>query len=126
MYQPTVLIADDDVQMRRSLLMRLEASGYRVIECRDGLGVIAKSRSLPVDVMILDHEMPLGEGRRIADCIRETSDTPIIFLSGHDRESFRDTIMRLPHTYFLSKPFDNEKLQALLRSLVRAPKEATA
>jgi DNA-binding response OmpR family regulator len=124
MNQQTILVADDDPQVRQALRTRLAAHGYRVVECRDGLGAIAKCNHVPVDVIILDHEMPLGEGRTVAHNIRENSTAPIIFLSGHERESFRNIVMQLPNTYFLSKPLDDGKLQALLGSLTSNPPRA--
>lgn len=115
---PTVLIADDDPQIVLALRMRLRAAGFEVIECRDGLSVLAKSRLLNPDVLILDHEMPLGDGRSLARNIRAHTQAPIVFLSGHDRESFRDTVRELPNTYFLGKPIEFEKLGGLLESLI--------
>jgi len=115
---PVVLIADDDAQVRRALRLRLAACGCRVIECADGLAAIARSRSHRVDAMILDHEMPLGQGQTIAANIRQYSDSPIIFLSGHPRRQFADTVMRLRDTYYLPKPLDGDRLLQLLRTLL--------
>jgi DNA-binding response OmpR family regulator len=117
--RPTILIADDDALFCRALKTRLAALGYNVIECRDGLGVLTKSSSAQLDAMILDHEMPLGDGRTIASNIRDNTDVPIIFLSGHDREKFRDIVMRLPDTYYLPKPLDDAKLAELLKAILR-------
>ena len=115
----TVLIADDDPQVRQALRVRLEAMGYRVLECFDGLGAIAKGHDQRVDAIILDHEMPLGEGRDIATSIRAFTDAPIIFLSGHDREEFREIVTRLPEAYYLPKPLEEGRLQTLLESVTQ-------
>jgi len=114
----TVLIADDDAQVRLSLRVRLEALGYEVLECCDGLSAIAKVRGTHVDAMILDHDMPLGEGRVVAANIRSVTDAPIIFFSGHSRDEFRDTVMRLADTYYLPKPLDDDRLSTLLKSVI--------
>ena len=118
MSQSTVLIADDDPNFRHILRIRLQALGYRVLECWDGVGALAKTRSEAVDALILDQEMPTGNGRAVAEQLREESGVPIVFLSAHDREYFRDTVMALPETYYLAKPLDNDKLTHLLGQLI--------
>lgn len=118
MHPPTVLIADDDPNFRHALRIRLQAQGYRVLECWDGVGALAKAKSEIVDALILDHEMPAGSGCTIAEQLREVSGTPIVFLSGHDREQFREIVMALPETYYLAKPLDNAKLTRLLDQLL--------
>lgn len=114
----TILIADDDALMRRALRLRLDASGYRVLECGDGLAAISKCRAQRVDAVILDHEMPLGAGRAIAGNIRRHSDAPIVFVSGHSREEFRQIVTQYADTYFLPKPLDGSQLIDLLDSVL--------
>jgi len=121
MKKPTVLVADDDRGVRSALRKRLTAHGYHVLESPDGLGVIAQCQREPVDAIILDHEMPNGDGRSITPLIRRESDVPIVFVSGHPREEFRHIVMRLPDVYFLPKPFDAKKLLELLASVVQSP-----
>lgn len=125
MTRPTILIADDEPHIRQMLRMRLEALAYQVVECCDGLAVLAKTRAQRVDALILDHEMPLGEGRTIAHSIRSYSRAPIIFLSGHNRDDFREAVMQLPDAYYLPKPFDSEKLAQLLASVLSRPAGTT-
>ena len=121
MRKPTVLVADDDHGVRSALRKRLTVNGYHVLESPDGLGVIAQCLRAPIDAIILDHEMPNGDGLSIAPLIRKESDVPIVFVSGHPREEFRAVVMRLPEVYFLPKPFDASKLLSLLSTLVQPP-----
>lgn len=118
--QPCVLVADDDYGMRQALRVRLAARGFNVVECSDGIGVLAKC-TRGVDAIILDHQMPVGEGRSIAGAVRARCAAPIIFLSGHAPEGFRDVVTALPDTYYLSKPLDDKKLFSLLASLALKP-----
>ncbi len=121
MEKPTVLIADDDARVRQALRVRLAARGYEVVECFDGVGVLAKCHAMHLDALILDHAMPAGCGRDVARDVRACCDAPIIFLSGHDREEFRGTVQRLRDTYYLRKPADEQALFALLGSLIGVP-----
>lgn len=118
MERGTILIADDDAHLRMALRLRLAALGYRVVECADGLGAVGKCRAQPVSAVILDHEMPMGDGRSIAANIRGCTDAPILFLSGHDREAFRDTVTRIPDTYYLQKPLDEQRLNEWLHGVL--------
>ncbi len=113
-----ILIADDDRDMRTALRLRLEQQGYAVDECADGLGACARSRAATYDAIILDHNMPLGEGRDIAVRLRGHTPAPIIFISGSSPEDFREIVMSLPETYFVRKPFDEQKLAELLESVL--------
>lgn len=117
--QATILVADDERDVRRAVRMRLAARGYRVIEALNGLTVLSHHLSEPIAAIILDHGMPDATGREIARVIRNESDVPIIFLSGYDREHFREIVMEFPEMYYLPKPLDGEKLAALLSSITR-------
>lgn len=122
----TIITADDDPQVRLALRTRLTAIGYNVVEACDGLGAIAKCRELNVFALILDHDMPLGQGRDIAANIRKYTKAPIIFHSGQDRESFRAVVLKTPNTYFLPKPLDSSRLVELLESLANQPVHAAS
>jgi two-component system response regulator VicR len=113
----TILIADDDAQLRAAVRSRLRAVGLQVIEAESGVEVLREYLGQPVDAILLDQEMPGGDGKTIAQFIRQESDIPIIFLSGHPREEFRGVVHQLPDVYFLPKPFDSPKLVELLNSL---------
>lgn len=114
----TVLVADDDYDLRRGLGLRLRANGYTVIEAADGLTALARSRGQSVDAVILDHGMPMGEGRSITEVIRRTNDVPIIFATGHDRADFEQLVLHGRDIYFLSKPIDEQQLLRLLESVI--------
>jgi DNA-binding response OmpR family regulator len=119
--KPIILIADDEPHMRMALRKRLLAFGYEVVEAPDGLGVLSQCPKGWVDLVILDQEMPNGDGRSIARVVRKETDVPIVFLSGHDRDEFRPLVATLPNVYFLSKPLDEERLRTLLASLLPIP-----
>ena len=120
MKKPTILIADDNPHVRVAMRKRLTALGYAVVEAPDGLGVLSQCPKGSVDLVLLDHGMPNGDGRSIARVVRHETDVPIVFVSGHGRDEFRSIMLDLPDVYYLPKPLDNEKLQALLASLVPA------
>lgn len=121
MKPPTVLIADDEAQIRTALRRRLTASGYQVVESSDGIGVLNQCPEGWVDLIIMDHSMPNGDGRSVARVIRNQTDIPIVFLSGCDREEFRGIVSELPDVYYLQKPLDAAKLTELMEALIEQP-----
>ena len=124
MGKPTILIADADCGVRSALRRRSTAHGYQGIESLDELGVLAHSATRRGDALIVDHEMPNGNGRSIAPLMRKECDAPIAFLSGHPREDFRRIVMRLSDTYSLAEPLDTVKLLDLLKALIHPPTAA--
>lgn len=122
----TVLVADDDPQVRAAFQIRLGALGYKIVQAPDGLAAISKCRLCNVDALILDHDMPLGSGRDIANNIRRLTNAPIIFVSGQDREKFRETVMRVPDVYYLPKPVEMDRLTELLGSLTASKQPTNA
>ena len=115
-----IVIADDDRTFRAALRTRLAANNYHVIECPDGLGALSAARFREVDAFILDQEMPLGEGRAMAERIRACSPAPIVFISGAPADDFRETVTRLASTYYFQKPVDTERLLLLLERVLPA------
>jgi len=125
MKKKKILIADDDRHLRRSLRKRLKDWGYDVVESSDGLGVIAQATQAQVDALILDHQMPSGDGREIAYMIRQETDAPIILLTGHDKSNFRGLLEELHSVFYLSKPLESDRLRDILESsLIAEGREA--
>lgn len=125
MREATILIADDDRQFRAALRTRLTSMGFSVAEAVDGVSLLNQCPTGWVDAIILDQEMPNGDGMATAQVIRRETDVPIIFLSGRDRSHFVDIVSRLPDVYYLPKPLDSEKLRSLLSCVIQAGPSAS-
>jgi PAS domain S-box-containing protein len=116
----TVLVVDDDPDVRGFLAESLEVGGYRTIVAEDGYaGIAALERSRP-DALIVDFAMPGMNGAQVARQARgRRPDLPIIFASGFaDTAAMRDVPGDSPP--FLRKPFQIDELQAVLGELLRA------
>lgn len=103
-----VLIVDDSEFMRFSIIKLLE-NDYEVIESGSAMSAIAKLITDKPDLVILDYEMPVCDGRQMLEMLRsekDTMDTPVIFLTGKDDdESIRKVVALKPSGYLLkSKP----------------------
>jgi CheY-like chemotaxis protein len=110
----SVLVIDDDPDVRGFIVTSLEEQGYRVREASDGReGLAAVERDLP-DLVVLDFIMPGMSGAAVAREIRNRHpDQPILFVSGYsETEAVKRTA---PDAPLLTKPFRAEALHKAVR-----------
>ncbi len=115
----SILIIDDEVQIRRLLEITLSASGYKVSEANNAKdGIIAAATHNP-SLIILDLGLPDEDGQVTLKKLREWFQDPIIVLSV--RNSEEDIIKALDSgaNDFLTKPFRTGELLARIRSVFR-------
>ncbi len=114
-----ILVVDDEPQVRRVMKLTLTASGYTVVEARDGEEALQVFRTEKPDVVLLDVNMPVMDG--IAACceIRKGSSVPIIMLTVRSAE--RDKVLALDAGAddYVVKPFSMQELLARIRAALR-------
>ena len=110
----SVLVIDDDPDVRGFIVATLEEQGYRVREAFDGReGLAAFNRETP-DLVILDFIMPGLSGSEVASRILSHSDVPILFVSGY---SETEAVKRVaPQAPLLAKPFRADALEKAVRA----------
>ena len=114
-----ILVVDDEQQIRRSLQVNLERSGYAVETVESGEGALNSFRNRRPDVVILDLIMPGMGGVAVVRRIRESSTVPIIVLSAMGEESRKVEALELGADDYMTKPFGMDELLARMRSLLR-------
>ncbi len=114
----TILIVDDDEGIIRAIETRLQASGYRCRSARTGAQGRAIFAEEAIDVVITDHNMPLGDGAALAGSIREAGDVPIIVVTGFG-QSCRRELGDMPVLAILEKPFEASELLGLIDGALR-------
>ena len=114
----TILLVEDDAQVRMAAHRILTRAGYVVLEASDGAEAlrVAAERPRAVDLLLTDMVMPDMSGRELAGRFRTLRpDVPIAYMSGYTE----DTIVRQggfePGTVFIAKPFTPQTLTAKLR-----------
>lgn len=125
MRHPTILIADDDARLLAALSQRLRGEGFDVITATDGYNALAKAVESSPDLMILDVNMPAGDGFSVLERGHnraELADTPVIYLTG-DKSPRLDELADVLGAYAtLHKPFDFDRLLNTIRAaLLSAP-----
>lgn len=113
--KPTVLVIDDEVQIRRLLRVCLEANGYRVREAASGQEGITEAAQHPPEAVILDLGLPDMEGVAVLKRLREWSRVPVIVLSVREREEDKIAALDNGADDYVTKPFSTGELLARLR-----------
>ena len=121
--QPTILVVEDEMNVRESLTVYLDDLGFRVLSAENGQIGLEQFRSQRPDIVMTDLRMPLMDGFALVEAIAaEDEFTPIVVVSGVGDVNGAVRAMRLGAWDYLSKPIMNlEELQITLeRSLERA------
>ena len=122
---PTVLVVDDEKNIRRTLEMVLGGEGYRVLEAESAeqaLELIRNPRQ-PVDVAILDLKLPGMSGLEALEKLRAdeaTRELPVIVVSGHATVHDAVSAIKLGASDFFEKPLNRERVLVSVRNSVRA------
>ncbi|HVS53260.1 MAG TPA: response regulator [Opitutaceae bacterium] len=122
----TVLVIDDEVQIRRMLRLALEDAGYAVREAETGAAGLDEANSGPVDVVILDLGLPDRTGVEVLTELRRRSAVPVLVLSVFGQEGSKIAALDAGADDYLTKPFGDGELLARLRALLRRIKPAVA
>ena len=124
MSQKTILIVDDDPDVRLGLHVRLKASNYNVIFAADGMASIAEARKHMPDLIILDLGLPAGDGFSVMERLKANDSLsliPVIVVSARDREANMDRALKAGAKAFLQKPVANAELLAVIRKVLGEP-----
>jgi diguanylate cyclase (GGDEF)-like protein len=119
---PTVLIVDDDADIRRIVALRLQQDGYRVVLADTGASALIAAQKQLFDLIILDLLLPDIDGFSVLGALRArtaTAGTPIMLLSAKDSPREKVRGLRLGADDYVTKPFSPAELQARVRATLR-------
>lgn len=118
-FNATLLVIDDEVQIRRLLRVTLEAEGYKVREAESGrLGLQEIAHQAP-DGVILDLGLPDLDGTEVIRRMREWSKVPVLVLSVRETEDDKIAALDAGADDYLTKPFGGRELLARVRAILR-------
>ena len=121
----TLLVIDDEPQIRRLLRVTLEGGGYRVRETDTGqLGLQEIAHQAP-DGVILDLGLPDLDGTEIIKRLREWSRVPVLVLSVREGEDDKIAALDAGADDYLTKPFNGRELLARVRAILRRTQTTT-
>ncbi|MCI8483642.1 MAG: response regulator transcription factor [Lachnospiraceae bacterium] len=115
----TILVADDEQEIRELLRLYLEKDGYQVKEAADGREAVALLEKEEIDMALLDIMMPELDGYRVLKKIREHSNIPVMILSAKDQDTDKILGLDLGADDYLTKPFNPMEAMARINSNIR-------
>jgi chemosensory pili system protein ChpA (sensor histidine kinase/response regulator) len=119
--QPNILVADDSVFFRQSLLQMLKHASYSVTEARDGLEALEQLLEHTPDVLLLDIEMPDINGYDVLSVMRlypELAAVKVVMLTSRSSEKHRRHARELGAHGYLTKPCPQEVLLATIEEML--------
>jgi len=126
----TICIVDDQPSLRQTLRFALSQQGYHILEAENGMDATKLLAKEPVDVLILDWQMPVMNGMDLVRLLRgqpEYDLLPIIMVSSWDDISVRKEAYSLGVNSWLKKPFRMAEIQNVVENaLLTIPTHRTS
>ena len=115
----SVLIVEDDKNIRELLQMYLEKEGYAVTVAGDGGQGLTKFRTIKPDLVLLDVMMPVMDGWAVCRNIRAESQTPIIMLTAKGELDDKVAGLKSGADDYITKPFEMREVLARIEAVLR-------
>jgi DNA-binding response OmpR family regulator len=116
----SILVAEDQADIRELLVMNLRGAGYEVAAVADGSAALASQSEHPSDLLVLDLMMPGLDGLEVCKALRARGrSTPILMLTAKSTELDRVLGLELGADDYLTKPFSLAELLARVKALLR-------
>jgi two-component system KDP operon response regulator KdpE len=115
----TILIVDDESQIRKLLKITLESEGYKSEECENGKQAVRLVSSIKPNLVILDLGLPDIDGKEVIDIIREWTEIPIIVCSVRNDDREVVTALNKGADDYVTKPFNPDVLLARIATNLR-------
>jgi two-component system KDP operon response regulator KdpE len=115
----TILVVDDEPQIRRALRTNLSVRGYRVVEAGTGPEALTSVADHHPDVVLLDLGLPGLDGIGVLHGLRGWTDVPVIVLTVREREIDKVEALDAGADDYVTKPFGMNELLARLRAQIR-------
>lgn len=119
--QPTVLLVEDEVQVRQLVERLLDRQGFSILTAADGAEAVAVSghHQGPIDLLLTDVVMPHMGGPEAAELIQlQRPAIRVIYMSGYSEEMFRLQGETVVEAAFLGKPFTPDDLRRTIRQVL--------
>lgn len=115
----SILVVEDEPQLRGLLRLYLEREGHRVTDVGDGPSALAAFDERRHDLVILDLMLPGMQGETVLEALRDVGNVPVLITSAKRSDAERIAGLRAGADDYLVKPFEIEELTARIRALLR-------
>jgi DNA-binding response OmpR family regulator len=121
----TILVVDDETNLRAMIRLYLEQEGYRVVEASNGREAIYVARYEKPDLIILDLMMPEMGGYDFVRLYSKEAQTPVIMLTAKVEDQDKILGLELGADDYVTKPFNVRELIARVRAVLRRLQKST-
>ena len=121
----SVLVVEDDKNIRDLLQMYLEKEGYAVTVAADGGQGLAKFRAIKPDLVLLDVMMPVMDGWAVCKAIRAENQTPVIMLTAKSETDDKVAGLKSGADDYITKPFEMKEVLARIEAVLRRSNGST-
>ncbi|MCC6533096.1 MAG: response regulator transcription factor [Burkholderiales bacterium] len=115
----SILIVDDDAEIRDLLKAYLEKNGFRATAVADGRAMRSALKAAYPDIIILDLMLPGEDGLALCRDLRAHANTPILMLTARGDETDRIVGLEMGADDYVAKPFHPRELLARIKSILR-------
>jgi DNA-binding response OmpR family regulator len=115
----SILVVEDEPQLRGLLRLYLEREGHRVTDTGDGRTALAAYDAAPHDLVILDLMLPGMQGETVLEALRDAGDVPVLITSAKRSDAERIAGLRAGADDYLAKPFNPHELTARVPAILR-------
>ena len=119
-----IVVVDDDEDVRSTVAEYLQRNGFAVTECDGGDALRCVMSARPIDLAVLDINMPGDDGLTLAREIRASGDAGIVMLTAKSDDIDRIVGLEIGADDYVTKPFNPRELLARIRSVLRRAKAA--
>ena len=123
----TILVAEDDPDIRLMMGTLLGMKGYRVVESSDGQETLDVAQRERPDLILMDLQLPRLNGFAVARFIRQSDSlrlVPIVVVSAHDPAKHRNLALAAGCNAYVQKPIDFYSLDGMILNLVSSRQSA--
>lgn len=118
-YNETILVVEDDSQIRNFIKYTLEKEGYQLYTASNAQNSLNIVVSEKIDLIILDLGLPDFDGMEVIKKVREWSEIPIIVVSARDQDKEKVHALDTGADDYITKPFSATELLARIRVAIR-------
>lgn len=115
----SILVIDDEEEIRELIQMYIIKEGFHYMEATNGKEALAKIREFPPELILLDISLPDSSGFDICQKIKDLTDAPVLFVSCRDSELDKVLGLTVGGDDYISKPFSPNELVARIKAHLR-------
>ena len=119
--EPTVMVVDDSITIRKVTTRFLERNNYKVVTAKDGVDAVQKLQEFTPALILLDIEMPHMDGYELATHVRNNErlkNVPIIMITSRTGDKHRQRAMNIGVQKYLGKPYNESELLGYVQTVM--------